>query len=123
GDAAPASPGERSAVLHQRLGMLVGGGHLPTLPAPRAVRAGSERTAQLWTRATAWFAVVLIGLTGFTVYTAPTRYEQPLSPAARVGGVPELGGPQPMTPQDVQLEASLRAEFANGPERLVPRVP
>lgn len=121
--AGPASPGEQSALLHERLGMLVGGEQLPTLPEPRAVRTGGERKAQLWTRAAVCFAVVLIGLTGFTLHTAPTRYEQPLSPAARVGGVPARSGPQKLTPQDVQLQKSLRAEFANGPERLVPQVP
>ncbi|WP_326679220.1 helix-turn-helix domain-containing protein [Streptomyces sp. NBC_01237] len=121
--AGPASPADQSALLRERLGALALAGKVPALPPPRAVRSGSERKAQLWTRAAIALAALLIGVTGFTLHTAPTRYEQPLAPAERVGGVPPRGGPQKLTSQDLQLQRVLREEFANGPERLVPRIP
>ncbi|MCX4964346.1 helix-turn-helix domain-containing protein [Streptomyces sp. NBC_00654] len=121
--AGSASPTEQSALLHEKLGALALAGKLPALPPARTVRTGSERKAQLWTRAAIAFAALLIGATGFTLHTAPTRYEQPLSPPERVGGVPPRGGPQKLTSQDLELQKTLREQFANGPERLVPRIP
>ncbi|MEE1741946.1 helix-turn-helix domain-containing protein [Streptomyces sp. BE147] len=121
--AGSASPTEQSALLHERLGALALAGQLPALPPARTVRTGSERKAQLWTRAAIAFAALLIGATGFTLHTAPTRYEQPLAPPERVGGVPPRGGPQKLTSQDLELQRTLREQFANGPERLVPRIP
>ncbi len=69
------------------------------------------------------FGVLLACATGFTLSTAPTRYEQPIAPAARVDGVPPLSGPEKLTPQDLKLQKALRGELAHGPERLVPRIP
>ncbi|MFE9848886.1 DNA-directed RNA polymerase sigma-70 factor [Streptomyces sp. NPDC005576] len=114
------SSAELSTLLRERLHSLAAVGPPPALPAPKAVRAGSERKAQLWTRAAIAFAALLIGATAFTLHTAPTRYEEPLSPAERVGGVPPRGGPQQLTEQDLELKASLREEFVHGPERVVP---
>ncbi|MGW0858469.1 helix-turn-helix domain-containing protein [Streptomyces sp. NPDC002690] len=116
---APSST-ELSARLRERLHTLAAVEPPPALPAPKAVRAGSERKAQLWTRAAIAFAALLIGATAFTLHTAPTRYEEPLSPAERVGGVPPRGGPQRLTEQDLELQASLREELVHGPERVVP---
>ncbi|MFD4030320.1 sigma factor-like helix-turn-helix DNA-binding protein [Streptomyces sp. NPDC058637] len=123
--AGPASPGEQSALIHERLGSLALAGteQVPAPPPAGAVRRGSERKAELWTRAAICFCVMLIGTTAFTLKTAPTQYEQPLAPAERVGGVPPRGGPQKLTTQDLKLQKALRGEFAHGPERLVPRIP
>lgn len=123
--AGPASPGEQSALIHERLGSLALAGteQVPAPPPARAVRRGSERKAELWTRAAICFCVMLIGTTAFTLKTAPTQYEQPLAPAERVGGVPPRGGPQKLTTQDLKLQKALRGQFTHGPERLVPRIP
>lgn len=118
---APSST-ELSDRLRERLHSLAALEPPPALPAPKAVRAGSERKAQLWTRAAIAFAALLIGATAFTLRTAPTRYEEPLSPAQRVGGVPPRGGPQHLTEQDLELQRSLRQELTHGPERLVPLI-
>lgn len=119
----PVSPGEQSALLQERLGSLALTEQVPAPPPARTVRRGSERKAELWTRAAICFAVLLIGTTAFTLKTAPTQYEQPIAPAERVGGVPPRGGPEKLTPQDLELQKSLRGELAHGPERLVPRIP
>ncbi|MFD9545489.1 helix-turn-helix domain-containing protein [Streptomyces sp. NPDC060022] len=119
----PVSPGEQSALLQERLGSLALTEQVPAPPPARAVRRGSERKAELWTRAAICFAVLLIGATAFTLKTAPTQYEQPIAPAERVGGVPPRGGPEKLTPQDLELQKALRGELAHGPERLVPRIP
>ncbi|WEH40084.1 transcriptional regulator [Streptomyces sp. AM 2-1-1] len=119
--AAPSYP-ELSALLRERLAAFATDEPPPVLPAPGAVRGGSERKAQLWTRAAIVFAALLIGATAFTLHTAPTRYEEPLSPASRVGGVPPRGGPPHLTEQDLDLLASLRQQLVDGPERLVPQV-
>ncbi|MFH8372939.1 helix-turn-helix domain-containing protein [Streptomyces cyaneofuscatus] len=121
--AAAASPAEQSELLHDRLGGLARAEHVPSPPPARAVRTGSENKARLWTRAAIAFAALLIGATALTLHTAPTHYEQPLSPPERVGGVPPRGGPQKLTPQDLKLQKSLKEQLAHGPERLVPRIP
>ncbi|WP_415958258.1 helix-turn-helix domain-containing protein [Streptomyces sp. 021-4] len=118
-----ASPAEQSELLHDRLGGLARAEHVPSPPPARAVRTGSENKARLWTRAAIAFAALLIGATALTLHTAPTHYEQPLSPPERVGGVPPRGGPQKLTPQDLKLQKSLKEQLAHGPERLVPRIP
>ncbi|MFJ8918390.1 sigma factor-like helix-turn-helix DNA-binding protein [Streptomyces sp. NPDC102415] len=115
--------GGRSTVLQERLGALALAEEVPEPPVAPAVRAGSERVAALWTRAALCFGVLLVSTTAFTLHTAPTRYEQPLAPAERVAGVPPLGGPQKLTPQDLKLQKSLRGQLTHGPERLVPRIP
>lgn len=119
----PESPAETSGLLHDRLGALALAEHVPTPSPARAVRTVSERKARLWTRAAIAFVAALVGVTALTLHTAPTQYEQPLAPAERVGGVPPRGGPQKLTPQDVELRKALREEFAHGPERLVPGIP
>ncbi|MFE7751501.1 sigma factor-like helix-turn-helix DNA-binding protein [Streptomyces sp. NPDC057428] len=121
--AGPADPGGQTALFQERLGALALAEDLPEPPPAPSVRRGSERVAELWTRAALCFGVLLIGATGFTLHTAPTQYEQPLSPPQRVGGVPPRGGPERLTPQDLKLQKALREKLVHGPERLVPRIP
>ncbi|MFJ8248409.1 helix-turn-helix domain-containing protein [Streptomyces sp. NPDC094466] len=120
--AAVDSPAEQSALLHDRLGGLARAEHVPVPRPARAVRTGSEDRARMWTRAAIAGVALLIAVTGLTLHTAPTHYEQPVSPAERVGGVPPRGGPQKLTAQDLKLQKSLREQLAHGPERLVPQL-
>ncbi|NEA16618.1 helix-turn-helix domain-containing protein [Streptomyces halstedii] len=117
------SPAGRSVVLRERLGALALAERVPAPSSAPVVRTGGERRAQRWTRATVCFGVLLAGATAFTLNTAPTHYEQPIAPAARVAGVPPLAGPEKLTAQDLKLQKALRGELAHGPERLVPRIP
>ncbi|MFG3134937.1 helix-turn-helix domain-containing protein [Streptomyces sp. NPDC048211] len=119
--AGPPTPEEQSALLREHLGALALAQPASSLPVPDLIRTGSERKAQLWTRAAIAFTVLLIGLTLITLATAPTRYETPESPPQRVEGVPPLGGPQKLTPQDKKLRQKLGDELGRGPGRLVPR--
>ncbi|MEW1579581.1 helix-turn-helix domain-containing protein [Streptomyces microflavus] len=121
--AAAASPAEQSELLQDRLGGLARAEHVPAPSPARTVRTGSEDKARLWTRAAIAFVALLIGATALTLHTAPTHYEQPVSPPERVGGVPPRGGPQKLTPQDLKLQKALKEQLAHGPERLVPRIP
>ncbi|MFJ4875068.1 sigma factor-like helix-turn-helix DNA-binding protein [Streptomyces sp. NPDC088745] len=115
------SPAEQSALLQERLSALAAAQPVDALPTGRTVRTRSERTTRFWTRAAIAFTTLIIGATSFTLTTAPTRYEAPVPPGARVGGVPVLGGPQHLDFQDEQLRAKLRADPDNGPQRLVPQ--
>lgn len=119
--AEPPTPAEQSALVHERLGALALTQPASSLPVPELIRTGSERKAELWTRAAIAFTVLLIGLTLITLATAPRQYETPPSPAQRVEGVPPLGGPQKLTPQDKKLQKKLGGELVRGPARLVPR--
>lgn len=119
--AEPPTPAEQSALLHEHLGALALAQPASSLPVPDLIRTGSERKAQLWTRAAIAFTVLLIGLTLITLATAPRQYETPESPPQRVEGVPPLGGPQKLTPQDKKLQKKLGGELGRGPGRLVPR--
>lgn len=116
------APAEQAALLHEHLGALARAQPATSLPVPELIRTGSERKAQLWTRAAIAFTVLLIGLTLITLATAPRKYETPQSPAQKVGGVPALGGPQKLTPQDKKLQKKLGGELVHGPARLIPRV-
>ncbi|MEU5230721.1 helix-turn-helix domain-containing protein [Streptomyces anulatus] len=120
--ASAATPAEQSALLHDRLGGLARAEHVPVPQPARAVRAGSEDRARLWTRAAVAGVALLIAVTGLTLHTAPTHYEPPISPAERVGGVPPRGGPQKLTAQDLELQKTLREQLAHGPERLIPQL-
>ncbi|WP_369020369.1 helix-turn-helix domain-containing protein [Streptomyces californicus] len=115
-----ASPAAQSALLHERLGGLARAENVPVPRPAEAVRTGGENRARLWTRAAIAGVALLMVVTGLTLHTAPTHYEQPISPAERVGGVPPRGGPQQLTAQDLKLQRSLREQVAHGPERLVP---
>ncbi|MFE7584792.1 sigma factor-like helix-turn-helix DNA-binding protein [Streptomyces gardneri] len=106
--------------LHQRLGRLVAEAPTTPLPAARSVRSGSEKRSRTWTRAVLGVTAVLIGVTGFTAATAPTRYIPVNAPGETVNGVPVRGGPQKLRPEDLELRDKLRSEPNPGPERLVP---
>ncbi|MFB7851489.1 sigma factor-like helix-turn-helix DNA-binding protein [Streptomyces sp. NPDC056053] len=111
---------DRSALLHEQLGALALAQPCGSLLPPAMVREGSERKAQLWTRAAVSFTVLIIGLTLFTLATATARYEAPASPARQVDGVPPHNGPEKLTPQDLKLRKKLHGELVQGPARLVP---
>ncbi|WP_406061383.1 helix-turn-helix domain-containing protein [Streptomyces sp. NBC_01077] len=106
--------------LHRRLSALVTEAPTATLPAARAVRTGSERRTRTWTRAVLGVTAVLIGVTGFTAATAPTRYIPVNVPGETVNGVPVRGGPQKLRLEDLELRDILRSEPNPGPERLTP---
>ncbi|WP_329028505.1 helix-turn-helix domain-containing protein [Streptomyces sp. NBC_01423] len=114
------SPDARSALIHEHLGTLARSRPAASLPVPELIRTGSERKAQLWARTAIAFTVLIVGLTLITLATAPRKYETPPSPAQKVGGVPPVGGPQKLTPQDVKLRKQLGDELFGGPARLVP---
>ncbi|MEU2115372.1 sigma factor-like helix-turn-helix DNA-binding protein [Streptomyces sp. NPDC016459] len=106
--------------LHRQLGALVTEAPTATLPVARSVRTGSERRTRTWTRAVLGVTAVLIGVTGVTAVTAPTRYIPVYAPGETVNGVPVRGGPQQLRPEDLELRDRLRAEPNPGPERLIP---
>ncbi|NEC69495.1 helix-turn-helix domain-containing protein [Streptomyces sp. SID9727] len=114
------SPDGQSALIHERLGTLARSRSASSLPVPELIRTGSERKAQLWARTAVAFTVLIVGLTLITLATAPRKYETPPAPAQKVGGVPPVGGPQKLTPQDVKLRKKLGDELFHGPARLVP---
>ncbi|MFF1507656.1 sigma factor-like helix-turn-helix DNA-binding protein [Streptomyces sp. NPDC058326] len=106
--------------LHRRMAALVTEAPTATLPAARVVRTGSERLARTWTRAVLGVTAVLIGVTGFTAATAPTRYIPVNAPGETVNGVPVRGGPEKLRPEDLELRDQLRSQPNPGPERLIP---
>ncbi|MFE1382778.1 sigma factor-like helix-turn-helix DNA-binding protein [Streptomyces sp. NPDC058740] len=107
--------------LQRRLSALVAEAPTATLPAARSVRTGSERRSRLLTRAVFGVTAALIGVTAFTVSTAPTRYIPVNAPGEVVEGVPVRGGPQKLGPEDEELRDMLRSRPNPGPERLIPR--
>ncbi|WP_240495500.1 helix-turn-helix domain-containing protein, partial [Streptomyces showdoensis] len=109
------------AALQRRLGALVAEAPTATLPAARSVRTGCERRSRLLTRAVFGVTAALIGVTAFTVSTAPTQYIPVNAPGEIVEGVPVRGGPQKLRPEDRELRDRLRSEPNPGPERLIPR--
>ncbi|MFH8471378.1 RNA polymerase sigma factor [Streptomyces sp. NPDC018000] len=117
--AEPSSPTAQSALLHQQLAAIAQAQPPASLPSPDVIRTDSERKARLWTRAAVSLTVLLIGLTLFALTTAPARYETPEAPPRQVVGVPPRGGPQQLTPQDLELRKKLRGELVQGPARLV----
>ncbi|MFG2897075.1 sigma factor-like helix-turn-helix DNA-binding protein [Streptomyces zaomyceticus] len=108
--------------LHRRLTTLVTEAPTAALPAARTVRSGSERRSRTWTRAVLGVTAVLIGVTGFTAATAPTRYIPVNAPGETVNGVPVRGGPQKLRTEDLELRDKLRSGPNPGPERLIPAV-
>ncbi|WP_028812283.1 helix-turn-helix domain-containing protein [Streptomyces flavidovirens] len=116
------TPAEQSALLQERLGHLAELGMAPPikLSPARAVRTGSERRTRFWTRAALFFTTLIVSATGFTLATAPTRYEPPRAPGEPVRGVPVHAGPQPLTPEDEELRSLLHLAPVTGPARLVP---
>lgn len=87
---------------------------------PPVVRTGGERSVRFWTRAAIAFTVAIIGTTTLTLQTAPTHYEPPVPPGARVQGVPPRVALGALSEEEVQLRTKLRWETTPGPERLEP---
>ncbi|MFE7329230.1 sigma factor-like helix-turn-helix DNA-binding protein [Streptomyces sp. NPDC057565] len=116
--AEPSLPTGRSALLHEQLGALALTQPVAAMPAARAIRDGSEHKARLWTRAAIALTALIAGIALVTTVTSPVRYANP--PAEQVGGAPPRGGPQKLTPQDLELQKKLREELFRGPARLVP---
>ncbi|MEU6522102.1 helix-turn-helix domain-containing protein [Streptomyces sp. NPDC046924] len=107
-------------VLHERLTELASCEHLRSAEPPE-VRDGSERRARFWTRAVVAFTVALIGVTAFTLVTAPTRYDPPPLPGETVQGVPPQMAPGPLSERKRELRSKLRKELQHGPQRLAPQ--
>lgn len=107
--------------LQRRLSALVAEAPTATLPPARTVRTSSERRSRLLTRAVFGVSAALIGVTAFTLSTAPTRYIPVNAPGEVVEGVPVRGGPQKLGPEDKELRDRLRSAPNPGPERLIPR--
>lgn len=107
------------ATLHRRLAELATTERLR--PArPTTVRTAGERRTRLWTQAAVAFTVAIIGATSFTLRTAPTRYEPPLSPAQAVRGVPPKAAMGPLSGATLRLRTKLRTASERGPERVLP---
>ncbi|MEU9366030.1 helix-turn-helix domain-containing protein [Streptomyces avermitilis] len=105
--------------LHRRLTALASGERLRAARPP-TVRTGSEQRARQWTRAAVAFTVVIISATALTLRDAQDHYEPPVAPGATVQGVPPKVAPGPLSRQELELRAKLKAELLNGPERLMP---
>ncbi|CAM5391925.1 hypothetical protein SNARM312S_05795 [Streptomyces narbonensis] len=95
GSGSPSSPSRRPCTGASRLVAGDSGGGPPGGP---HIRAGSEKRSRTWTRAVLGVTAVLIGVTGFTAATAPTRYVPVNAPGETVNGVPVRGGPQKLRP-------------------------
>ncbi len=106
-------------MLHHRLAKTASTERLRAAKPP-TVRIESERRARFWTRAAIAITVAIIGATALTLYTAPTRYEPPVPPGETVPGVPPKAAPGTLSTAELTLRAKLRAESANGPEKLLP---
>ncbi|MEV6572653.1 helix-turn-helix domain-containing protein [Streptomyces sp. NPDC051577] len=114
-------PERHSALLRERLGAV----RPPVRLEPRApslVRLSCERRARLWSRAAVGLTAVIAVATAYTLTTAPTRYEPPISPGASVSGVPPHSGPQALTERSKELHDTLRFHPAARPDRLAPTV-
>lgn len=107
------------SVLHRRLAELASAERLKA-PEPPTVRTGGERRTRFWTRAAIGSTVALIGMTTFTLRTAPTHYEPPVPPGVRVRGVPPRVALGPLSEEETHLRAKLRQAAAHGPDRLLP---
>ncbi|MHC0433543.1 SigE family RNA polymerase sigma factor [Streptomyces sp. O3] len=108
------------AELHRRLTELAGAERLTAEPA-RRVRTASERRSRFWTRAAIAFTTMIVGASALTLATAPRHYEPARAPGESISGVPPRMGPGPLSQRDNELHKKLRAELANGPERLTPQ--
>nr|WP_079023316.1 sigma factor-like helix-turn-helix DNA-binding protein [Streptomyces odonnellii] len=109
-----------TALLNETLSALTRVATPSAVAPPRSVRTGCERRARFWTRTAIAFTALIVGATGFTLATAPSRYEPPLAPGEQIGDVPVPSGPQRLSKEDRKLRDKLRGEPMNGPPRLVP---
>ncbi|MFG3475074.1 helix-turn-helix domain-containing protein [Streptomyces sp. NPDC047980] len=110
---------EPDALQHE-LSDLVANLSAPRLASARSVRGGSERRAELWTRAAIGLTVLILGAAAVTMAVTEDHYEPPQAPGERVGGVPPRSGPEPWSKEDYRLRVQLRSHPGAGPARLVP---
>ncbi|WP_184491284.1 RNA polymerase sigma factor [Streptomyces sp. I6] len=106
--------------LRHELSDLVENLATPRLSPAHSVRDGSERRAELWTRAAIGLTVLILGAAAVTMAVTEDHYEPPQAPGERVGGVPPRYGPEPYSKEDHRLRVQLRSHPAAGPARLVP---
>ncbi|MFD4582499.1 sigma factor-like helix-turn-helix DNA-binding protein [Streptomyces sp. NPDC058423] len=110
---------EPDALQHE-LSDLVANLSAPRIASARSVRGGSERRAELWTRAAIGLTVLILGAAAVTMAVTEDHYEPPQAPGERVGGVPPRSGPEPWSKEDYRLRVQLRSHPGAGPARLVP---
>ncbi|TLQ44185.1 helix-turn-helix domain-containing protein [Streptomyces marianii] len=110
---------EPEALQHE-LGDLVANLSTPRIASARDVRGGSERRAELWTRAAIGLTVLILGAAAVTTAVTEDHYEPPQAPGERVGGVPPRSGPEPWSKEDYRLRVQLHSHPGAGPARLVP---
>lgn len=106
--------------LQHELSDLVANLTTPKIASARSVRGGSERRAELWTRAAIGLTVLILGAAAVTMAVTEDHYEPPQAPGERVGGVPPRNGPEPYSKEDYRLRVQLHAHPGAGPARLVP---
>jgi DNA-directed RNA polymerase specialized sigma24 family protein len=106
--------------LQHELGDLVANLTTPRIASARSVRGGSERRAELWTRAAIGLTVLILGAAAVTMAVTEDHYEPPQAPGERVGGVPPRNGPEPYSKEDYRLRVQLLSHPGAGPARLVP---
>jgi hypothetical protein len=105
--------------LHDHLAGLASGRRLCTAR-PTALRARGEYRARLWTHWAFVCTILLLTVTALTLRTAPDHDEPPVPPGAPVQGVPPRAAPGPLSDKERSLRKKLKAETANGPEKLSP---
>ncbi|MFG2759225.1 sigma factor-like helix-turn-helix DNA-binding protein [Streptomyces wuyuanensis] len=106
--------------LQHELSDLVANLTTPRIAPARSVRGGSERRAELWTRAAIGLTVLILGAAAVTMAVTEDHYEPPQAPGERVGGVPPRNGPEPYSKEDYRLRVQLHSHPGAGPARLVP---
>ncbi|MEU6704261.1 sigma factor-like helix-turn-helix DNA-binding protein [Streptomyces wuyuanensis] len=106
--------------LQHELGDLVANLATPRIASARSVRGGSERRAELWTRAAIGLTVLILGAAAVTMAVTEDHYEPPQAPGERVGGVPPRNGPEPYSKEDYRLRVQLHSHPGAGPARVVP---
>ncbi|NNJ03726.1 helix-turn-helix domain-containing protein [Streptomyces sp. PKU-MA01144] len=110
---------EPDALQHE-LSDLVENLATPRLSPAHSVRGGSERRAELWTRAAIGLTVLILGAAAVTMAVTEDHYEPPQAPGEQVGGVPPRYGPEPYSKEDHRLRVQLHSHPGAGPARLVP---
>ncbi|WP_432076456.1 sigma factor-like helix-turn-helix DNA-binding protein [Streptomyces wuyuanensis] len=106
--------------LQHELSDLVANIPAPKIAPARSVRGGSERRAELWTRAAIGLTVLILGAAAVTMAVTEDHYEPPQAPGERVGGVPPRNGPEPYSKEDYRLRVQLHSHPGAGPARLAP---
>lgn len=87
---------------------------------PSSVRAQGERRVRRLTRGALVLTAVITGATALTLHVAPDHYERPVARGTAIQGIPARMAQGPLSEEQGQLQAKLRAESQSGPERLLP---